>query len=361
MTGFQFVPVDQLEGEPPLIIGLSGLSDSGKTYSALMIAKALAEMHGGFVAAGDTEGRMKKYADAEVYPELHPFRATRWLPPFNGDRAVELCKSAIEAGAGCIILDSATDEWEGDGGVLQSQEMHLARMAGDDFRKRDKLNMPAWAKAKAPHKRWHTYLLTMPVPIILCHRAREKIKMVKKGNKTEIVDAGVQPICDTRLVYDMMVHLLMDEEKRDGSYKVLKGGYKHERHVFPPGGKVDAAAIARLVASQTGKKPAPAPAPAAAPVSWILNEDGRYVYNGIGDPASTEAQRELFTLLKRELSAGGQYAAKIAQANAGHIAILPPQGKAAIMELIDALEDDEPGDDAGGLDLPDISGGEPAF
>ena len=104
------------------------------------------------------------------------------------------------------------------------------------FAKRDRVSMAAWAKAKAPHQRWHAYLLGLDVPIIVCHRARNKIKMVRgQGGKTEIVDAGIQPICDSRLVYDMMFHLLMDEEKRDGSYIVLKGGYKHERGVFPGG------------------------------------------------------------------------------------------------------------------------------
>ena len=251
MADFRFVPVGELEGAEPLIIGLSGMSDSGKTYSALLIAQAIARQRGGIVAAIDTEGRMKKYRNAEIYAELHPFQAVRWTPPFGGDRAIEVCQAAIAAGATCIILDSASDEWEGDGGVLQSHEAHLDRMAGEDYKKRDRMNMPAWAKAKAAHRRWHAFLLGLAVPIILCHRARPKIKMVKDGGETKVVDAGIQPICDDRLIYDMMFHLLMDEQKRDGSYAVLKGGYKHERGVFP-GGRVDRDAIARLLTVSTG-------------------------------------------------------------------------------------------------------------
>ena len=237
MTDFRFVPPEELEGTPPLIIGLSGMSDSGKTYSALLIAQAIVRKSGGLVAVGDTEGRTKKYKRADIYPELHPFKAVRWTPPFDGDQAIALCQAAIAAGAGCIILDSASDEWEGEGGVLQSQEAHLSRMAGDDYGKREKMNMYAWAKAKTPHQRWHAYLLGLSVPIILCHRARPKIKMVKKGGKTEIVDAGIQPICDTRFVFDMMFHLLMRRRRRaTGQLQaVLKGGYKHERGVFPGG------------------------------------------------------------------------------------------------------------------------------
>ena len=44
------------------------MSDSGKTYSALLIAQAIARARGGIVAAIDTEGRMKKYRDSRSTP-----------------------------------------------------------------------------------------------------------------------------------------------------------------------------------------------------------------------------------------------------------------------------------------------------
>ena len=130
MSRFRFVPVEELTGTPPLIVGLSGMSDSGKTYSALRMARAIVQRRGGEVMLADTEGRAKKYRRADQYPELHPFRVLEWQPPYDGDSAVELCQVAIKAGAGCILIDSASDEWEGDGGVLQSQESELARLAG---------------------------------------------------------------------------------------------------------------------------------------------------------------------------------------------------------------------------------------
>ena len=308
---FRFVPVEELDGDPPLIIGLSGMSDSGKTYSALLIAQAIARARGGIVAAIDTEGRMKKYRDSSIYAELHPFKAMRWTPPFEGDRAIRACQAAIKAGAACIILDSASDEWEGEGGVLQSQEAHLAKLAGNDYKKRERMNMPAWAKAKSPHQRWHSFLLGLSVPIILCHRARPKIKMVKSGGKTEIVDAGIQPICDTRLVYDMMFHLLMDESKRDGSYTVLKGGYKHERGVFPPGGKVDADAIGRLLAVTSDARPAG---------RWERGPDHAYYWQGEGDMDSPASRKALFVALKTDLNGPESDARSVAAANRDAIA-----------------------------------------
>ena len=315
---FRYMPIEELEGDPPLIIGLSGMSDSGKTYSALLIAQAIAKQRNGIVAGIDTEGRMKKYRDSKVYAELHPFKALRWTPPFDGDRAVAACQAAVKEGAACIILDSASDEWEGEGGVLQSQEAHLDRMAGEDFKKRDRMNMPAWAAAKKPHQHWHSHLLGLSVPIILCHRARRKIRMVKG----QVIDAGIQPICDDRLIYDMMFHLLLSEQKRDGSYEVLKGGYKHERGVFP-GGKVDAEAIARLLAVTTDAKPEP-----PAGIQWRLAEDGshRYEPHGDGDASSAESQRAMFEVLRAALKGSETEARAIAAANQEAIMALPDEG-----------------------------------
>ena len=344
MTDFQFKPIEQMEGQPPLIIGLSGMSDSGKTYSALLMAKSLAAMTGGKVCAIDSEGRMAKYSDASVYPELHPFHAVRITAPFDGDRYIAACEAAIKAGAGCIIADSASDEWEGEGGVLQSQEEHLARMAGDDWGKRERMNMAAWAKAKTPHQRWHAYLLGLSVPIILCHRARPKIKMVRSGGKTQIVDAGIQPICDSRLVYDMMFHLLMDEEKRDGSYTVLKGGYKHERHVFPDRGRIDAEAIKRLTAVNTvdkSKQPESAKAEATEP-KWRLAGDGSNRYECVqGDPESSDAKKALYEMLAHDFKQNRteimlKHALDVFEANMDLISTFP---KKAQNNLTKTLED----------------------
>ena len=339
MSGFRFVPVEQLEGSPPLIIGLSGMSDSGKTYSALLLAQGIARQRGGSVCAVDTEGRLKKYENAAAYPELHPFFAARWQPPFTGDRAIEACQAAVAANAGCIIIDSATDEWEGEGGVLSSQEEYLGRMAGDDSEKRNRMNMAAWAKAKTPHKRWHGFILGFQVPIILCHRARRKTILVKEGGKTKIVDAGIQPVCDDRLIYDMMFHLLMDEERRDGSYKVLKGGYKHERHVFP-GGRIDAGAIDRLNALTTygggSAKAAQAQAQAPAPADeaeWTEGPDSKLTYSG-DDPSSREASLALFRNIKKRIddpSADSWPGTKaVWDANADLINALPDKGRDAL-------------------------------
>ena len=323
---FHFKPVEELEGDPPLIIGLSGMSDSGKTYSALLIAQAIARQRNGIVCAIDTEGRMKKYRDVKIYAELHPFRAVRWTPPFDGDRAIAACRAASKAGAACIIVDSASDEWEGDGGVLESHDEYLDREAGDNAEKRHKYNMSGWKIAKKPHRRWHNYMIGCSVPLILCHRARHKVKPV--GGK--VIDLGIMPICDDGFTYDMMFHLLMDEEKRDGSYKVLKGGYRHERGVFPVnGGKVDADAIARLLAVTTDAAPVTTPS-----IQWSrpMGSDC-YEFCGDGDIGSDASQRALFGALRTDLEGPEPEARAIAAANQEMLMALPDAGRDALLAI----------------------------
>ena len=335
-----FIPAAEITGTAPFILALSGLSGSGKTYSALLLAHQVAA--GKVVCVIDTEnGRIAGYKDQRAYPELHPFSAAILAPPFTGIRLMEMIDIAVQEGAGCIIVDSASDEWEGPGGVLQTHDEEIDRMAGDDYQKRLNMNMPAWAAAKRPHILFHTALLRISVPLIVCFRARPKIE-IKHG---KIIDKGIQPICDSRMVFDFKFHLLMDEEKRDGSYTILKSGYKHERHVFPPNGKVDAAAIDRLSKLLSPDAPSASP-PAKTPKGpeWDLTNDGSHVYECvIGNPDSVAAKRALFAKLKanftlRPMSEREVHITKsIAKANTALVDTLPEKGRDTIRDMIEVF------------------------
>ena len=111
---------------------------------------------------------------------------------------------------------------------------------------------------------------------------------------------------------------------------MLKGGYKHERGVFP-GGKVDAAAIARLLAVTTDAAPAP-----AAGVQWRLAADGSHRYEPTSDVEldSADSQRALFGLLRTDLEGPEPAARAIAAANQEAIMALPAKGRDALLAII---------------------------
>ena len=244
---FNFIPADQVKRKSAVIIGLSGVSGSGKTFSALLLAQMLAQAKGGPVLAADTEnGRMADYKNAKTFPELHPFQWTEFEPPWSSARYTELVEAADKAGAGCLIIDSGTDEWDGSGGVLDLHEQTVVRLCKGDDGKRDAMNFAGWAKAKPPHKKFANALFHAKANIILCFRAQRKSSAEKVGGKTKITDKGFQPICGTDLPYKLRFHLLM-HEGGDGTYDVVRAN-KHERTVFPPEGRIDKQAGQRLLA-----------------------------------------------------------------------------------------------------------------
>ena len=358
MTDFHIVPAAEIQGSPPCLIGLSGMTGSGKTFSGLLIAQALARVYGGPVIAGDTErGRLAKYKNPALYPELHPFSAGQIPSPFGGDVFADFVDSAVtKAKAGCVMIDSGSDEWEGDGGVLQAhdkiqKEMAQRAMKQDsnltEYAALNKVNMRAWADVKAPHQGYLNKLVGCPVPVILCFRARPKIEI--KGGK--VIDKGVQPIYDSRLGFDLMFHLLMDGEKGNGAYTVIKPGYRHEREVFGDmgtTGKVDASAVGRLVAilkddSATGQAMAEpketAPAPTETP-QWVQQSDGIYHYTG--DATTREAQTSLFSGMKAMLESDARPAADRKTAYEANLDVLtnvlPEAGQTELAKLYLALD-----------------------
>lgn len=189
----------------PLLIGLAGGTGSGKTYSALRLARGLA--NGQPFAVIDTEnGRALHYAD--FFPEMKhgDLRA-----PFSPARYTEAIAAADAAGFPVIVVDSASHIWEGEGGVLQMQEAEFARLGS-----RDSVKMLSWAAPKQAHKQFVHKLLQVKAHVILCMRAEDKIEMVREGSSTVVrpkasltgLDGWI-PICEKRLPFELTLSFLL--------------------------------------------------------------------------------------------------------------------------------------------------------
>lgn len=200
----------QREGARTLTI-LSGVSGSGKTLTALLLAYGMANEVAEKVGFLDTEnGRGKLYADE--LPE--PFLYGELKPPFSPDRYIQAINEFAKAGIEVLVIDSGSHEFEGIGGVQDIAEAGNPRM-------------PNWNKAKAEHKRFMSALLNSPMHIILCLRAREKAKPEKQivdgREKTVYVDMGLQPITEKNVVFEATASLMMhDQGLRHDPMKVPK-------------------------------------------------------------------------------------------------------------------------------------------
>ena len=182
-----------------LLIQLSGVSGSGKTFTALQLAYGLAGNNADKVVMIDTENRRGSlYADS--LPQ--PFNIIDFYAPFSPARYIQAIDAACAAGAEVIVIDSVTHEWESEGGCEWIA---------------NQTRFPDWKRAKAEHKRFMTYMLQCPAHIIACTRAREKVDFADPKNPIKL---GIQPIQEKNFSYEATVSLMMhDQGKRQDVLK----------------------------------------------------------------------------------------------------------------------------------------------
>lgn len=185
----------------PLLISVAGVSGSGKTFSALLLAAGLAG-EDGKVGGIDTENhRMSLYCDSPAIKKALPkgFSILHLDPPFSPARYVEAIEAAEKAGITVLVLDSLSHEWEGTGGCCDIAEKQKLR------------GMPNWSAAKLAHKRFMNCILSTKMHIVFAVRAREKVKIVEVKGKTEVVPLGLMAITEKAAIFEMTIALMLEE------------------------------------------------------------------------------------------------------------------------------------------------------
>lgn len=185
----------------PLIIGIAGPTKSGKTYSAHRLARGLAQ--GGTVAMINAEG-----AKGHQYSDKFDYLAADLTAPFRPTRYTETLEAALalEPRPAVVIIDSVSHMHDGPGGILEYHEQELDRLAGDDQKKRERSTFSAWVKPKAEENRFIYAMLEADCHLILCMRAKEKIRIVP-GKQPQ--DLGWQPIVGDRVAFETIFTLTL--------------------------------------------------------------------------------------------------------------------------------------------------------
>ncbi len=246
-----------------LLIGLAGGTGSGKTYTAMRLAKGICGADPFGVI--DTEaGRAKHYADQ------FRFDHGDLTPPFTPDAYADAIEAADKAGYKAILLDSMSHEWAGDGGILDWQDAELDRMAGDDWKKREACKMAAWIKPKGAHKRMVQRLLQVRAHLILCFRAEPKVEIAKVDGKTVIREKqsltglnGWIPVTEKNLPFELTASFLLMAD-RPGVPLPIKLQEQHKA-LFPLTQPITEDSGRRLAEWAAGSAAAPSAAPAAPP------------------------------------------------------------------------------------------------
>lgn len=149
----------------PLLMGVTGPSGGGKTFSALRLATGMARVYGGEIIGIDTEhNRMLHYADR------FKFRHVPFSPPFSPLDYIDVIAHGVKHKNAVLLIDSASHEHIGEGGVLDQHDKVVAA-------KGHAHNMIAWAEPKAQRRALINYILQTVDAAIFCFRAKERIDM----------------------------------------------------------------------------------------------------------------------------------------------------------------------------------------
>jgi AAA domain len=186
-----------IKQEAKLRLAIAGPAGSGKTYTGLLIAQALA--NGGKIAVVDTEhGSASKYAD------LFDFDVMEMFPPFHPDRFVEAIHEAQNAGYSIIILDSLSHEWSGTGGILEVIDNIAARS-------NSKNTFAAWKQGTPLQNKLVDTIIGCNIHVIATMRTKQDyvIEPDERGKMTP-KKIGLAPVQREGFEYEFDVVMNMD-------------------------------------------------------------------------------------------------------------------------------------------------------
>ncbi len=182
-----------------LRLAIAGPAGSGKTYTSLTLASALAD--GGRVAVIDTEhGSASKYAD--IFPEFD----TLQLETFHPQRYIDAIHEAEQGGYAVLVIDSLSHAWSGQGGLLEEKDkIARAKYSGNSF--------SAWNDASAIQNKLVNVILGAKLHIIATVRSKMDYVLETGANgKTMPRKVGMAPVQRDDLPYEFDVFCTLESD-----------------------------------------------------------------------------------------------------------------------------------------------------
>lgn len=178
-----------------LLISLYGLSETGKTYSAI---KLMGGMEPDPRKRGllDSEGGQRGRAYMDVIEGGYMYGSL--TPPFTPERYIEALNDFIEAGVTTLVVDSVSHAWFAAGGVLDMVENAT-----------EKNDMAKWAKPKRRLGKLTGAWMHCGLQLILCARGKQPLIEEMENGRKKLVPGPVVPIQEKSLRFDLTVMALM--------------------------------------------------------------------------------------------------------------------------------------------------------
>jgi hypothetical protein len=178
-------------------MALIGVAGSGKTYTALSIARHLGKR----VAVLDTErGSASKYSDVFEFDVMEP-------ETFSPQTYIDAIAAAEEAGYDVLIIDSLSHAWTGKEGALDQVDRAARRnQSGNTF--------GAWRDVTPRHNAMVDAIIGARLHIIATMRAKTDYVQEKndKTGKTSVRKVGMAPVQRDGLEYEFDVVADLDQD-----------------------------------------------------------------------------------------------------------------------------------------------------
>lgn len=229
-----------------LRLAIMGPPGSGKTYSALAIAKGLV---GDSIAVVDSErGSASLYAGTVATFDVLE------LQTFEVERYIDALTAAGKGGFKCLIIDSLSHAWAGVGGLLERVD-NIARRskAGNSF--------TAWRDVTPLHNQLVDAILAYPGHVIVTMRSKVEYVLEDDGRgKKAPRKVGMAPVQRDGLEYEFTVVLDMDSDNF-GAVTKTRCPALHGQVIQKPGAQLAETLLAWLEDGAPMPEPTPEPAP----------------------------------------------------------------------------------------------------
>jgi len=178
-----------------LRLGVAAPSGAGKTYSSLLLAFGI----GGKVGLIDTEN-----GSGDLYAHLGDYDIINIAAPFEAKKYADAIAAFEDAGYDTFIIDSLSQAWAGDGGLLDKQGRVADRL---------KNSYTAWREVTPDHNMLVSAMLQSRCHIIATMRSKTEyvLEENEKGNKVPR-KIGMAPVQREGMEYEFTVMLDIDQK-----------------------------------------------------------------------------------------------------------------------------------------------------
>lgn len=167
-------------------LAIAGPSGSGKTKGALILAKGLGAKK---VAVGDSEN-----GSASLYAKQFKFDTVKIKPPYTIEKYISIIDEAIKQKFDCLILDTISPAWDGEGGILE-QKSAVDERGGNGYTN--------WNRFTPKQQQFMSKILNSDIDLICTMRSKQDyvLEENEKGKKVP-KKVGMAPVQRNGVEYE---------------------------------------------------------------------------------------------------------------------------------------------------------------